>query len=83
MNSLLLLLLTILPFLITSFLPPTTLSPAFSPLAAKHVRKKACAGHVANRPRKSNPSARRHGPPTYELHEMTKPAEFTLGPVAK
>jgi hypothetical protein len=45
---------------------------------AKHVNKKAAKWAAAKRPRKSNPSQMNRVAPTYELHSMVKPSEYSI-----
>lgn len=45
---------------------------------AKHVQKKAAKWAADKRPKKSRPSDINRKPITYELHTMTKPAEYSI-----
>jgi len=45
---------------------------------ATHVNDKAAKWAASKRPKKSRPSDINRTPPTYEIHSVKKPAEFTI-----
>ena len=51
---------------------------AFSVCFAKHVNDKAAKWAKSKRPRKSRPSDINRKPIIYEIHSMTKPAEYSI-----
>jgi hypothetical protein len=53
------------------FLPSTALN-------AKHANDKAAKWAASKRPKKSRPSDINRKPTQYELHSITKPAEYTI-----